>query len=54
MTAKEIQKRNKKSDQLKVLQTDSGEFFVESGQSKILYKVSEPNRDESTCGCPND
>ena len=50
MTAKEIQKRNKKSDQLKVLQTDSGEFFVESGQSKILYKVTLDD-EKNTCTC---
>ncbi len=39
MTAKEIAKRNKKAGQLKVLQTDDGQFFVESGEGKILYNV---------------
>ena len=40
MTAKEIAKRNQKAEQLKVLQTDDGQFFVESGEGKILYAVS--------------
>ena len=31
MTAKEIQKRNQKSEQLKVLQSEDGQYFVESG-----------------------
>ncbi len=39
MTATELQKRNEKSDHLRVLQTDSGQFFVESGEGKILYSV---------------
>ena len=39
MTAKEIAKRNQKAGQLKVLQTDDGQFFVESGEGKILYNV---------------
>ncbi len=38
MTAKEIQKRNKKSAQLKILQTEAGKFYVESAEGKILYK----------------
>ena len=40
MTATELQKRNEKSDHLRVLQTDSGQFFVESGEGKILYSVT--------------
>lgn len=51
MTAKEIAKRNKKAAQLKVLETDDGQFFVESGEGKILYNVilgDEGNK--CTCG----
>ena len=50
MTAKEIQKRNQKSDQLKVLQTEEGYFFVESSKGKILYNV-EMNDETDTCTC---
>ena len=39
MTAKEIQKRNSKAENLRVLQTDDGQFFVESEKGKILYNV---------------
>ena len=51
MTAKEIQKRNKKSAQLKVLETDDGQFFVESGEGKIMYNVVlGDNGNTCTCG----
>ena len=51
MTAKEIQKRNQKSEQLKVLQTDDGQYFVESGEGKILYNVIiDDEGDTCTCG----
>ena len=40
MTAKEIQQRNTKAENLRVLQTDDGQFFVESGEGKILYNVT--------------
>ncbi len=51
MTAKEIQKRNQKSEQLKVLQTDDGQYFVESGEGKILYNVViDDEGDTCTCG----
>ena len=50
MTAKEIQKRNKKAEQLKVLQTDDGQFFVESGEGKILYNVILGD-EGNTCTC---
>ncbi len=51
MTAKEIAKRNKKAAQLKVLQTDDGQFFVESGEGKILYNVTlDDEGDTCTCG----
>ena len=51
MTAKEIQKRNQKSEQLKVLQSEDGQYFVESGEGKILYNVSLDDKGDScTCG----
>jgi len=50
MTAKEIAKRNKKAEQLKVLQTDDGQFYVESGEGKILYNVVLGD-EANTCTC---
>jgi hypothetical protein len=51
MTAKEIQKRNVKSNQLKVMLSDNGQYFVESSKGKILYNVSMVGDDKScTCG----
>jgi hypothetical protein len=51
MTSKEIQKRNTKSETLRVLQTDEGSFYVESAEGKILYKVIFDDDQEScTCG----
>jgi hypothetical protein len=40
MTAKEIQKRNKRAEQLRVIQVDDETFYVESGDGKICYRVS--------------
>jgi len=39
MTATEIQKRNAKAESLRVLQSEDGQFFVESEKGKILYNV---------------
>ncbi|MCD4678591.1 MAG: SWIM zinc finger family protein [Desulfobacula sp.] len=51
MTAKEIQKRNVKANQLKVMQSEEGQFFVESSKGKILYNVAMDGNDKScTCG----
>jgi len=51
MTAKEIQKRNVKANQLKVMQSEEGQFFVESSKGKILYNVAMAGDDKScTCG----
>ena len=51
MTAKEIQKRNERADNLRVLQTEGGQFFVESGEGKILYSVNvTDDGDVCTCG----
>jgi len=49
MTATEIQKRSQKAENLRVLQTDD-EFYVESAEGKILYKVN-INDDGNTCVC---
>ena len=50
MTAKEIQKRNVKADQLRVMQSEE-QFFVESSRGKILYNVILTENDKScTCG----
>ena len=50
MTAKEIQKRNVKANQLKVMQSDDGQFFVESSKGKILYNVILDEKTK-TCTC---
>jgi hypothetical protein len=51
MTAKELQKRNNKAEQLRVLQTEDGQFFVESEQWKVLYGVTFTDEQTScTCG----
>ena len=51
MTANELQKRNEKADSLRVLQTDDGQFFVESSEGKILYNVAiGDSGDSCTCG----
>jgi predicted nucleic acid-binding Zn finger protein len=50
MTAKEIQKRNAKAENLRVLQSEDGQFFVESDQGKILYNVIMDD-EESSCTC---
>ena len=50
MTAKEIAKRNQKAEQLRVLHTDDNQFFVESGEGKILYNVSLDD-EGNTCTC---
>jgi len=50
MTAKELQKRNHKAENLRVLQAESGQFFCESEKGKILYQVTLTD-DETTCTC---
>jgi hypothetical protein len=50
MTTKEIQKRNERAQQLKVLQTGDGNFYVESSEGKILYRVFSANGD-LICSC---
>jgi len=50
MTVKEIQKRNEKSQALKVLRAN-GNFFVESQEGAILYKVTPDGNGKYSCGC---
>ena len=51
MTAKEIQKRNAKAENLRVLQAEDGSFYVESEKGKILYNVILDDQETScTCG----
>jgi hypothetical protein len=39
MSPKEIQKRNAKAENLRVLQSEDGQFFVESEKGRVLYNV---------------
>jgi len=51
MTAQEIQKRNERAQQLKVLQVSDTIFYVESAEGKICYKVIFSDQEVScTCG----
>jgi len=51
MTAKELQKRNEKSQHLRVVQVDDETFYVESSEGKICYRVSFENEKQAcTCG----
>lgn len=52
MTTKELQKRNEKSQSLRVLRSN-GNYFVESAEGMVLYKVNpngEPDKYSCTCG----
>src|SRR4030042_599622 len=48
MTVKEIQKRNEKSQVLKVLRAN-GNFFVESQEGALLYKVTPDGNGKFSC-----
>jgi len=50
MSPKEIQKRNVKAENLRVLQSEDGQFFVESEKGKVLYSVV-LGEDSNTCTC---
>ena len=50
MVTTEIQKRNKKAEKLQVLETDDGQYFVESSDGKILYRVN-LNDEQVSCMC---
>lgn len=50
MTAKEMQKRNEKSQQLRVIQVEEGNFYVESGDGKVAYKcLVSDEKEQCTC-----
>ena len=52
MTAvQEVQKRNNKAQHLRVLQAGESDYFVESEEGKICYKVSYADGKESMCTC---
>ena len=50
MSPKEIQKRNVKAENLRVLQSEDGQYFVESEKGKVLYNVVLGD-DANTCTC---
>jgi hypothetical protein len=51
MTAKEMQRRNGKAQQLRVIQVDDeGHFFVESSDGRVAYKAMLTN-DRAYCAC---
>lgn len=50
MTIKEMQKRNEKAQQLRVIQVEEGGYFVESGDGKVAYKCLVSDEKEF-CSC---
>jgi hypothetical protein len=50
MTAKEMQRRNCRAQQLRVIQVNEGHYFVESSDGKIAYKAA-LNGDKVFCTC---
>ena len=52
MTAQEIQKRNERAQQLRVLKLNKDVFYVESEKGKICYKVVFSDI-EMSCTCPD-
>jgi len=50
MTTKTLQKRNSKTDNLRVLQTNEESCYVESSEGKVLYRVT-LNNQETSCTC---
>jgi len=50
MTTTDIEQRNSKSDKLKVFQFQDGQYYVESSEGKICYRVSGSNGTKS-CSC---
>ena len=51
MTAQELQKRNEKAQNLRVIQAEEGTYFVESEEGKICYKVFYQDGKENYCSC---
>ncbi len=51
MSPKELQKRNEKSQHLRVVQVDEEQYYVESSEGKICYRVLlEGEKVSCTCG----
>jgi hypothetical protein len=50
MPTKQLQKRNSKAENLRVLQTNEGIYYVESSDGKVLYRVT-LNDQETSCTC---
>jgi hypothetical protein len=50
MTAKEMQRRNGKAQDLRVIQVEEGQFFVESSDGKIAYKA-QLSDEQTFCTC---
>ena len=50
MTPQEMQKRNGKAQQLRVIQVEEGNFYVESGDGKVAYKCLVTDEKE-LCTC---
>jgi hypothetical protein len=50
MTAKEMQRRNGKAQQLRVIEVEEGHYFVESSDGKIAYKAMLTD-DKAYCTC---
>lgn len=50
MTITELQKRSERAQSLRVLQTDDGQYYVDSSEGKILYRVT-LTEDEESCSC---
>ena len=56
MVTKELQKRNEKSQALKVIRIkgtngSNGAFFVESSEGMVLYKVTPDGNGKFSCSC---
>ena len=48
--AKEMQKRNERAQQLRVIQVEEGSFYVESGDGKVAYKcLVSDEKEQCTC-----
>ncbi len=50
MTAKEMQRRNGRAQQLRVIQVEEGHYFVESSDGKVAYKAMLTD-DKTFCTC---
>src|SRR5512139_3046893 len=50
-TVQEVQKRNNKAQNLRVIQVEEGDHFVSSEDGLILYKVIYGNGDKNSCTC---